>query len=135
MAWSYVGRLGMNSEAPPIVEYTAGTGGTTKGMPVVFSSGTVITKTGGTDTVDVFGVPIGTVVATKKIGVILGLPDVVFEIAKKAATTVTIGGKYGLEATTLDIDGANTTQTMVLVIGQGSTSTTYKCVVLDFANA
>lgn len=135
MAWSYVGRLGMNSESPPIMEYTAGSGGVTKGMPVVFSSGTVITKTGGTDTVDVFGVPIGTVVATKKIGVILGLPDVVFEISKKSGTTVTIGGKYGLEATTLDIDGANTTQTMVLVIGQGSTSTTYKCVVLDFANA
>lgn len=135
MAWSYVGRLGMNSEAPPIVEYTVGTGGVVKGMPVVFSSGTVITKTGGTDTVDVFGVPVGTLAATKKVGVILGLPDVVFEISKKAATTVTIGGKYGLEATTLDIDGANTTQTMVLVIGQGSTSTTYKCVVLDFANA
>lgn len=135
MAWSYAGRLGMNSEAPPIVEFTAGTGGVTKGMPVVLSSGTVITKTGGTDTVDVFGVPIGTVSAGKDVGVILGLPDVMFEIPKKTGTSITIGGKYGLEATTLNVDGGNVTQTMVQVVGQGSTSTTYKCIVLDFANA
>lgn len=133
MAWTYVGRLGNGAEAPPIEEYTAGTGGTTKGMPVVFSSGTVITKTGGTDTVAVVGVPIGTVAAAKKIGVILGLQDVVFEAQKKSGTTVTVGEKYGVEASTLDIDGGNTTQLMIQVIGQGTTSSRYRFIVLSFA--
>lgn len=136
MAWTYVGRLGNGEQAPPILEHTAGAGGVTIGMPVVANgSGGVITKTGGTDTVDVLGVPIGTVAATQKIGVIIGLPDVVFEAPKKAATTVVIGGKYGLEASTLDIDGANVTQTMVQIVGQGITSSRYRFVVLDFAKA
>ena len=130
MAWTYVGRLGNASEAPPILEFTAGTGGVTKGMPVVFDSGTVITKTGGTDTVAVAGIPIGTVSATAKIGVIMALPDVIFETAGAAACT--IGEKYGLTATTLTIAPTNTTQIMVQVIGAGSVSGSYRFIVLGF---
>lgn len=132
MAWTYVGRLGNGAEAPPILEFTAGSGGTTKGMPVVFSSGKVITKTGATDTVEVLGIPIGTVAENAKIGVILGLQDVIFEIGSSG--TIAIGGKYGLTATTLLIDGTNTTQTMVQVLGAGSASGYYRAVVLGFGD-
>lgn len=132
MAWTYVGRLGNSSEAPPILEFTAGTGGTTIGMPVVFSSGTVITKTGGTDTTEVLGIPIGTVDAAEKIGVILALQDVVFEAEASAALTV--GVKYGIVATTLLIDAANTTQVHVLCLGAGSQSGWYRFVVLGFGD-
>jgi len=136
MSWTYVGRLGNNSEAPPILDYVVGVGGVTVGLPVVANgTGGVITKTGGTNTVDVLGIPIGTAVATRRIGVIIGLPDVIFEAERRTGTTVVIGEKYGLEAGTLLIDGSNITQTMVQVVGQGTTPTRFRFVVLDFARA
>ena len=130
MAWKQVNSFngGANSAAP-LLEYTAGTGGVTRGDPVVYSANTVIRKTGGADTVPIDGVAMNTAAATEKVLVCPAIPDMIFDIPYGAGTAA-IGVDVGIRATTLDLDFANTTQIMVRVL-QAINSTHYKCVVLQ----
>ena len=118
------------------------TGGVTKGNPVVLGASgdanKVIAKTGGTDTVPVFGVAMGTVSAGGEVEVLLATPQVLFIIPVQSTDTPVIGASYGL-STTFEIDDDNVTQTMVKVVdlvytGKGVLDTTKKlCVVLNWA--
>lgn len=141
-SWEFAEMFGSPTAAVPVKNFTVGTGGVAKGQPVVFGAsgdaGKVIGKTGGTDTVPVFGVAMGTVAAGGKVPVMLALPNVVFRVPIQATDTPAVGTSYGL-STAYEIDDDNTTQLMVKVIGtpedgKGVASTTHKlCVVLNWA--
>jgi hypothetical protein len=132
MAWKFVNSSnGGSASAPPLIEYTAGSGGVTQGDPLVFSANTVIVKTGATDTVPVIGIAMNTAIATAKVLVCPATDDTIFDIPYGAGTAA-IGARVGLRATTLDLDFANVTQIMVRVLEavNGNSTTHYKCKVV-----
>lgn len=118
--WSYIKNL--DDGVLPMLPMISG-GAFAEGDPLVISSGKVILKTGGTDTVPVKYVAAQTATAANQdVLVYPALPTAVFE--GTGHTTFVAGTKMGLEATSLHIDATNTTQTIVMTVGQNERTTT-----------
>lgn len=91
-------------------------GGTVaEGQPMIYSSGTGVVAVGGSDTTAVFGVAAAGGVSGDVIPYYPALEDALFRTADVSAA-VTVGLKYGLVATTLNVDQSNTSQTKLKVV-------------------
>lgn len=137
MAWDFAKALNSPTSVPTVLRYPVGTGGVQKGMPVVLGSGgdanKVILKVGGTNAVAVFGVAMGTVASGGFVEVAIGSPEMVFTIKLGNGSAPVAGTKYGLQASTLDLDQANVTQTMVKVLEPTPDRTGFfNCIVLGW---
>lgn len=131
--WEFATVLGTPTPVPPVRKYTVGSGGVVTGQPVVMSSGAVIGKTGGTDTVPIFGVAMGTKAEGGEVEVCLALPNVCFWVPVESGDTPALGTKYGI-STAMTLDDDNTTQTMVKPIALDGNRSGYRmCVVLGWA--
>jgi hypothetical protein len=122
MAWEYVKNL--DDAALPMIKCIAG-GAVAVGDPLVISSGKVIKKTGGTDTVAVkFVAAQAATTDGDSVLVYPALPTAVFRATCKTGETYAFGTKMGIEATTLLPDASNTTQTIIQTVGQDERTTT-----------
>ena len=100
---------------PELLTATSGAA-ITAGAPLVWSSGKLVEAVGGIDTHGVVGVAAHAVsAADMAIKYYPALPNVAFRTSS-ASAALTTGALYGLVATTLLIDAANTTQTRLRVI-------------------
>lgn len=91
-------------------------GGTVaEGQPLVYSSGNAVVATGGSDTTPVFGVAAAGGASSDVIPYYPALPNIIFR-TKDVSAALTRGVKYGLVATTLNVDASNTTQTRLKVV-------------------
>lgn len=86
-------------------------GGTVaEGQPLIYSSGNAVVAVGSTDTTAVFGVAAAGGASGDVIPYYPALPSCLFR-TKDVSAALTRGVKYGLVATTLNVDASNTTQT------------------------
>ena len=116
---------------PELLDATAG-GAITQYAPLVWSSGKLVEATGGTDTVGIVGVAAHAAAADgDAIKYYPALPNVMFRTSN-ASAVLTTGAKYGLVATTLLIDAANTTQTRLRVVEPVNAESEYGVVFLGW---
>lgn len=127
--WNVSGRLG--GGAAIALPMLVGSGGWTKGDPLVVSSGALVVATGGTDTTPIKFVAAETATSGAT-GMAYALTQDTVIRATKSGSPVS-GGKYGITETTLLPDGTNTTQTKVQVLNlDEATATTVEFVSLGW---
>ncbi len=128
MAWKRVGQL----HSAEISTLPATAGGTFAiGDPLVWSTGKLIKKTGGTNTVKIKYLAEHAAVLNDSIYVVPLTADCIVE-APYAGTAPTVGGQYGID-TDLKVDSSNTTQVMVEVISVDTTAGTCRFIPLGWA--
>lgn len=108
-------------------------GGTVaEGQPMIYSSGTGVVAVGSTDTTPVFGVAAAGGASGDIIPYYPATEDALFR-TKDVSAALTRGVKYGLVATTLNVDAANTTQTKLKVIEPVDAESKYGVIFLGWA--
>lgn len=126
-AWGYSRQL--SGSGVKLETFQAGTGGWTKGAPLVVSSGKLVVKTAGTsDTVPIKYVAAETIASGSYGMAYPALPDTVFQV-KVGGGTAAVGVQCSLVATDMTLDVSAVTVKSIEVVGINPADTTLAYVV------
>lgn len=143
MAWDVCGKINGGGTIP-MLPFTVGSGGWTKGDPLVASAQTLIKATGGTSTSPIKWVAAETASAGAIASAIPLTPDTLIRVTGSGSPV--LGTAYGVVATTCNLDPTNTTgaaaavahdadQRQLCVMGIDETvATTFYCVPTRWAS-